>query len=215
MYLSAYRDDCAVLTRLGYTILLVNYTGSIGLEREALEALPGHVGDIDVKDVHHAVEQVRGGFERVGVMGGSHGGFLAAHLVGQYPGYYYAAVMRNPVIDMSTMVGSTDIPDWCHVESGIPPFTAMPPSAENLVAMQRMSPISHAHKITSPVLLQLGAKDLRVPPSQGLALHRLLRAKGVVSEVRWYPEDCHPLNKVQTAADALVNTHLWFFKHKS
>jgi acylaminoacyl-peptidase len=54
--------------------------------------------------------------QRVGICGGSHGGFLTAHCTSQYPELFKAAAMRNPVTNIASMVTSTDIPDWCYGE---------------------------------------------------------------------------------------------------
>ena len=42
-------------TRLGYAVLYVNYRGSLGRGEEAVNSLPGHVGDVDVKDCHQVI----------------------------------------------------------------------------------------------------------------------------------------------------------------
>lgn len=53
---------------------------------------------------------------RVSIVGGSHGGFLTGHLLGQHPALFRCGVMRNPVTNIAAMVGLSDIPDWCYVE---------------------------------------------------------------------------------------------------
>ena len=53
---------------------------------------------------------------RVAVSGGSHGGFLAGHLLGRHGNRFKCGVMRNPVCNVALMSGISDIPDWCFVE---------------------------------------------------------------------------------------------------
>ena len=68
-------------------------------------------------------------------------------------------------------------------------------------------------QIRCPVLLQIGAKDLRVPPSQGLRYYQFLKSRGVTTELFLYPEDCHSLASVATSADVFVQSIAWFDKH--
>ena len=55
--------------------------------------------------------------KEVAVMGGSHGGLLTGHLVGQHPSRFRCASLRNPVMDLSAMIHLSDIPDWCRPAS--------------------------------------------------------------------------------------------------
>lgn len=49
--------------------------------------------------------------------GGSHGGFVIAHLIGQHPSLLAGAVIRNAAFDVVSKVGVSDIPDWNFVEA--------------------------------------------------------------------------------------------------
>lgn len=82
----------------------------------SLQSLPGNIGKADVADCMDGLAAAAAAgladTSRVSVVGGSHGGFLAAHLVGQHPDAFTSAVLRNPVCNLSLMVGLSDIPDW-------------------------------------------------------------------------------------------------------
>lgn len=203
-----------------YAVLLVNYRGSTGFGKSSIEALPGNVGSLDVADVVRAtVEVQQSGLvdeDRIGIYGGSHGGFLAGHCTSRYPKLFKAAAMRNPVIDMASMVSTTDIPDWCYVEGcgGSYDWSKhQPPSREQVLMMHNKSPIAHVSKVRAPTLVAVGLCDLRVPPSQGTQWYYALRSKGVPTKLLTYPTDDHTIGNVCSEADLWLNIKRWFDLH--
>lgn len=114
----------AAFVAAGYTVLHPNYTGSLGFGDAAVRALPGNCGTLDVQDciatLRELIKQGKAPDERSKLfyLGGSHGGYIGGHVIGQYPDMFAACVLRNPVISAGEM-STTDIPDWYFAEFGV------------------------------------------------------------------------------------------------
>ncbi|KAG7226972.1 hypothetical protein INR49_022290 [Caranx melampygus] len=196
----------------------VNYRGSTGFGQDSILSLIGQIGNQDVKDVQRAVLTVLQSDptldpNRLAVIGGSHGGFLSCHLVGQYPDFYRACAARNPVINAATLLGTSDIVDWRYTSVGLPFSFDQVPSSEALATMLEKSPIKHAAQIKAPVLLMLGGRDRRVSPHQGLELYKALKSRASPVRLLWFSEDGHSLSRVDTQVDCFLNTVLWLQQH--
>ncbi|XP_036434657.1 S9 family peptidase isoform X1 [Colossoma macropomum] len=210
--------NAAALTKLGFAVLMVNYRGSTGFGQDSIDSLLGNIGSQDVRDVQRAVLHVLQSnpildADRVAVMGGSHGGFLACHLIGQYPEFYRACAARNPVINAATLLGTSDIIDWRYFSIGLHYSFDQLPTPQALTTMLEKSPIAHAAQIRTPVLLMLGGKDKRVSPYQGLELYKALKSRNSPVRLLWYDGDGHSLSKVETQSDCFLNVALWFKQH--
>lgn len=220
MFIPAYAFLCATQ---GVAVLHVNFRGSTGFGTDALESLPGNIGTNDVADVVSATKAAlesksdRLDSERIGVVGGSHGGFLGAHLTAQHPEIFKVAALRNPVTNIASMVTVSDIPDWCYVEAlgcGKYDFGVYrPPTVEELRTMWDMSPVKHVKGVKAPTLVALGAKDRRVPQSQGLEWYHALRSQGVEARLLVYPDDVHAIDQPASEADQWLNIVTWLKTH--
>ncbi|XP_053932914.1 acylamino-acid-releasing enzyme isoform X2 [Cuculus canorus] len=212
-----WRPSMAALCRLGFAVLLVNYRGSLGFGQAGITALLAHVGQQDVADTQLAVEQALRSEpldpHRLALLAGSHGAFIALHLLAREPERYQACALRSPVSNLPALLGTSDIPDWRYVSLGLPYSFERVPRAEEVAAMLLRSPIAQAARVRTPVLLCVGARDRRVSPTQALELYRVLRARGVPARLLWYPEGGHALAGTEAQADVFRNCARWFLQH--
>ena len=181
-----------ILLHAGFDLARINYTGSVGYSQKAIEELV--IGQQDIEDTFQTAKELEKSYEKLIMMGGSHGGFISATMVGKYPDMFSAAVLMNPVIDLYSMALVSDIYDW--------PFGQLQQSF-NLVRiyndldfikmLRDASPGRYAHNIKCPILLLLGEKDRRVPmAAQGMFLRKLIDRSLIRTIV--YPDSDHSLD---------------------
>ena len=216
VYMTIFKTFSMFLCKLGYGILYVNYRGSTGSGEDNVRSLLGRIGDQDVQDCHEATLAPLDNLhqlarDKVVLMGGSHGGFLVTHLAGQFPDLYKAAVAINPVTNLASLVGVSDIPDWSFNEAGLK-YNYLHPTPEQLATMWDKSPIKHIENIKAPILLLIGKNDLRVNPTQGYEFYHSLKALGKTVEMNVY-EDNHPIGKFEHDLDWKINSALFLNKH--
>lgn len=212
-----FSSHVAIMYCLGFSVLLVNYRGSTGNGQDTIDSLPGKVGTNDVNDVQQAAEfcKEKYGFKNIVLYGGSHGGFLTTHLIGQFPDFYAAASARNAVTHLEAELFVSDIPDWVLCEGlGTYDFDYKGIGGPEVFSkLYEKSPVRYIDNVKTPTLLMIGSVDLRVPPSQGMEYYKALVARNVPTKALIYKEDNHPLDKPQTLADCIVSTILWYEKY--
>ena len=216
-YLATYMPRVAIMSEIGFKVILVNYRGSTGINSAHDKFLCGKVGTTDVADcmeaLNYYIDRNEVDKDSVCLYGGSHGGFLVTHLIGQHCDFgFRACCALNPVTDLAVGFSTSDIPDWYLVEGvGLRepyPLTTLP-SPDLLKDLLVKSPIFHINKVKTPVLMGLGTKDKRVPMCQGLAYYHGLKARGINTKCLVY-EDNHSIGKTSFDLDLTMNCLLWF-----
>lgn len=205
---------------LGYNLCVVNYRGSIGYGLKQLEALSGHVFEHDIGDTLALFQQCIDSFpdevdaDRLGVYGGSHGGYLTCAAIShpEWKDRFKAACIWNPVTAMHSALLFSDIPDW-HYSVALNREHTWLLEREDVLAMYDKSPISRLENVVTPSLFIIGGSDLRVPPNQGMYFWKGLKAKGVETEVCYYPDDGHAVSSTEQGIDAMMNMTRWWVDH--
>lgn len=193
----------------GYAVLQPNPRGSSGGTYAFGAANQNDWGGKDWVDISKGVDEViRMGVadtSKLAIMGGSYGGFMTFWAITQTP-RFKAAIGHAGISDWYSFFGQTDIPNL--LEYG---FGGLP--SESKQTYERWSPIEHAAKVTTPLLITHGEQDLRVPISQADQYYRLLKKMGKTVEYLRFPREGHgiaePLHRLYLEEEQAK----WFDKH--
>ena len=187
-YGEAFSLDAHALCASGFGVLYTNVRGSTGYGDKFAHAAHSNWAEGPANDqllvIDHAIKLGFADANKLGIAGNSYGGYLSAWLAST-TSRFQAAVIENPVTDLVSMYGTSDIGTTFFPNQ----FAGAP--HEQLVVYRDQSPIMHAHKCTTPSLFVIGELDRRCPPAQAWAMHRILCVNDVPSEVLVLPNSPH------------------------
>lgn len=200
-----------VLAAAGSTVLLSNPRGSGTYGEAFLQACVQDWGGADADDLLGAVDAAveRGDVDgdAVVVTGYSYGGFMSTWLIG-HTDRFRAAAVGGPVTDLVSFTGTTDIPHF-----GVAEIGGLP--ADRADEWRKRSPLTHAHRATTPTMIYHREGDLRCPIGQAEQLFTTLRLHGCEAQFVRYPGGSHGVSTPGQDGDLAVRLVDWFDQHLS
>ncbi len=198
-YGNKFFDEFQVYAGAGYAVVYCNPRGSSGYSEEWGRAIRGASGGIgpgwgtvDYQDVMACIKTAVEKFDfidpsRLGVMGGSYGGYMTSWIVG-HTDYFKSAISERSVNQWVSMWGSSDF-GWAF-KGEIGSFIW-----EDFDEWVRMSPQTYATDITTPLLILHSENDLRCPIEQAEQLFTTLRLLKKDVEFVRFPAEGHELSR--------------------
>ncbi|MNO89820.1 Prolyl tripeptidyl peptidase precursor [compost metagenome] len=211
MYTGVFSLGMQTLAAQGYAVLWVNPRGSMGYGQDFVKACRGDFGGGDARDLLEAVDYVLAEFDfidetRLGIGGGSYGGVMTNWIVA-HTNRFRAAVTQRSISNWLSLYGTSDI-GISFVEDVI--GGNLQDHAELLWSK---SPIAHANRIDTPLLILHGENDYRTPISQAEELYTALKRYGKTTRLIRYPESNHSLlksGKPSLRIDSFEQVNAWF-----
>ncbi len=203
-----WNTDVAALTSRGYVCIAPNPRGSTGYGLDFQKANFQDLGGGDLKDEIAGVDFLKAtGYvdpKKIGIYGGSYGGFMTLMAIGKTPNIWAAAVDLYGIISWYTMLKSSDpeLDEYLKALLGNPD--------ENRKIYEADSPITYIRSEKAPLLVLQGDNDPRVPKEEAQQVVEILRKEGRVVDVHYYPNEGHGFVKRENQIDSIRRTIAWF-----
>jgi dipeptidyl aminopeptidase/acylaminoacyl peptidase len=207
-WVTRYSEPGQLLAQEGYAVFYPNYRGSTGRGVAFSKLSQGDAAGKEFDDLVDAIEHfVKTGLvdrARVGVTGGSYGGYATAWCSTKLTEHFAAGVMFVGISDMVAKSGTTDIPTEERM------VHALQWPWEDWEKHRERSPVTYAPQARTPLLIMHGKDDPRVHPSQSLILYRYLKNVGKVPvRLVWYPGEGHGNRRVASQYDYCLRMVQW------
>ncbi|MEK5231978.1 S9 family peptidase [Lysinibacillus sp. FSL K6-0232] len=192
MYGNSYFNEFQILAAQGFAVLYTNPRGSHGYGQAFVDAVRGDYGGNDYQDLMAAVDYALAHFDfidpaRLGVTGGSYGGFMTNWIVG-HTKRFKAAVTQRSIANWISFYGVSDIgyyfTDW-QIFAGL----------EDIDKLWHHSPLKYVNAIETPLLILHGENDYRCPIEQAEQLFIALKQRKKETKFIRFPAANHELSR--------------------
>lgn len=209
-WLTNYSMPGQVAADRGFAVFYPNYRGSTGRGIEFITSsqmdLSGAEFDDVVDGVDYLIQEGIADPDKVGVTGGSYGGYATAWMSTYYSERFAAGVMFVGISNNISKWGTSDIPEelyLVHTKKRL---------WEDWMDNLKRSPIYYVENAQTPILIMHGKEDTRVHPGQSLELYRHLRVRKPDLPVRlvWYPNEGHGNIRASSRFDYNLRMLEWF-----
>ena len=209
-WLTSYSTPGQIAAGEGYAVFYPNYRGSTGRGIDFAFSSQGDLAGAEFDDivdgVDYLIEQGIADPSRVGVTGGSYGGYASAWMSTRYSDRFAASVMFVGISNNLSKWGESDIPEELYL------VHARKRIWNNWTWFLSRSPIYYVDQAQTPILIMHGTDDTRVHPSQSLELYRHLKVRKPDLPVRlvYYPGEGHGNSKASSKLDFTYRMMQWF-----
>jgi dipeptidyl aminopeptidase/acylaminoacyl peptidase len=201
----------AAFVSRGYICIAPNVRGSTGYGIEFQKANYKDLGGGDLQDEVYAAKFLEfTGYanpKKIGITGGSYGGFMTLMAIGKTPDVWAAAVELFGIINWMTMLKHSD-PMLQQYEQSL-----LGDPLKDRAVYEAASPITYIHNVKAPLLVLQGSNDPRVPQEEAEQVVEILKKDGKIVDAHYYPNEGHGFEKRENQIDSIRRTVAWFDKY--
>ena len=201
----------AAFVSRGYICIAPNVRGSTGYGIEFQKANYKDLGGGDLQDEVYAAKFLEAtGYvnpKKIGITGGSYGGFMTLMAIGRSPDVWAAGVELYGIINWMTMLQHEDamLQEYEKSLLGDP--------VKDRAIYDAASPITYIHHVKAPLLVLQGENDPRVPKEEAEQVVELLNKDGKTVDAHYYPNEGHGFEKRENQIDSIRRSVEWFDKY--
>ena len=204
----SFNKTAAALASRGYVCIAPNVRGSTGYGMEFQKANYKDLGGGDLEDEVYAARFLSStGYvdsKKIGITGGSYGGYMAMIAIGRTPDVWAASVELFGITDWLT--------EQEHEEPTLQQYdqSILGDPVKDRQSYEDASPIKYFKDAKAPLLILQGANDIRDPKEEAEQAETILKKQGKMVAAHYYPDEGHGFAKRENQIDAMERTVEWF-----